>query len=47
MDEGLIRLAVLVTATIIELPILIFYIGLRKNERERIIAIAKNKLLKR
>lgn len=47
MDEGFIRLAVLVTATIIELPILIFYIGLRKNERERIIAIAKNKLLKR
>ena len=47
MDEGFIRLAVLVTATIIELPMLIFYIGLRKNERERIIAIAKNKLLKR
>ena len=47
MEEGFVRFAVIVSSTVIELPILIFYIGLRQNERERIIAIAKNKLLKR
>ena len=47
LDEEFIRLAFIVSATVVELPFLIFYLGLRQSERDKIITIAKNKLLKR
>ena len=47
LDEGLLRLLSIVSITILELPILIYYIGLKQSERGYILAIVKNKILKK
>ena len=47
MDEGLLRLTLVVIATIVELPVLVFAIGLNLTERVAILDFVKKKLLKR
>lgn len=47
MDEGLMRLISIVAVTVVELPLLVYYFGLRQTERERVILIVKKKILKR
>lgn len=47
MENNLLRLVLVITMTIIELPILIYIIGLKSNERKLIIELIKNKVLKK
>ena len=46
MDDSLLRLILVVALTVIELPILIYIIGLKQGERKMIIELGKKKLSK-
>lgn len=47
MEDNLLRLILVVVMTVFELPLLIYFIGLKKNERKLIVNLVNNKLLKR
>ena len=47
VDEGLFRLVLICLVTIVELPILVFVIGLNQSERVVILSFVRNKILKK
>lgn len=46
VDEGLLRLVLICLVTIVELPIMVFVIGLNQSERVVILSFVRNKILK-
>ena len=47
MDDNLFRLILVGVITVLELPLLIYIIGLKRNERKVIVEFVYNKLFKR